>query len=140
MPSLRTQRTNRTGELITTSGYGEDVAALSGLFSQSLTKNRDALGETVLVHEGIGPDVFEQFFLGQDPAGVPDQVKQDVKGTPSQENRSLTPLESARNSIDLIIPELEYLRYFHSIEGLLSACQISSDLVTGIWKQQEPFC
>jgi hypothetical protein len=98
-------------KLIATAGESRNVVASSGGLIESFSQYRDALGEIVLVHEGIWPDVLQQFILGDDPSGVLDEVKQHVKCATLQGHGAVIAPQRAFQGFNPELTELEYLTH-----------------------------
>ena len=91
------------------------------------------MAEIVLVDEGIGPDVFEQFFLGDDLSGVPDEVKEDVEGAAAEGDGSLIAEQCAALGVDTKFAELEYLFLIHRHVVHSDEFRISQNLSLAFW-------
>ena len=51
-----------------------------GIVAQRCANIADALHNRILSHEDIGPDGLDQLFLGDEPAGMFDEIAQEVEG------------------------------------------------------------
>ena len=85
--------------------------------------------EAVLVHEGVWPDILQQFIVRQNPSGILDQIQEYIEGPAvERENVAFSP-QNASQGIDLKLAELKYLLRFHRFRGdsePVRACQKAS--------------
>lgn len=67
-------------ELVASAGDGADKIREPGLGLEGFSKAEDLLGEVCLFDEGVSPDCFEEFFLGNEASGIAYEVEQDFEG------------------------------------------------------------
>ena len=108
----------RHNQLIAPPRQGRDVVVRSWALIECPAQYRNALRQVVLVHEGVRPDVLQQFVLGDHAARVAHQVQQHIEGAAVQPNLRIVAPQCAVLRVDAKLTELEYLLSSHT-EGLL---------------------
>ena len=68
------------GEAVAAAGNGFDQAAAGAVAGKGFAEKEDVLGEVALLDEGFGPEVAEEFVLGDDAIGVVDEEEEEVEG------------------------------------------------------------
>jgi hypothetical protein len=76
-----------------------------GVVVERLTDVLDALNQRVLGDDDILPDVIDQFAFRNEPAGVLNQIHEDVEGLwPQRQNDAIAP-QTGGSAIDDKSPE-----------------------------------
>lgn len=66
-------------EAIAAAGDGGDEAVFSAIFAENAAQGGDVLIEIILFNDGVGPNGFEKFFLGEDLTATADEEKEGVE-------------------------------------------------------------
>jgi hypothetical protein len=82
-----------------------DVFRRPGVVPQRLPQLGDGLRQRVVGDVGVRPEGVEQVFLGDQLAGVIDEVEQEIEELRREIDRRTAPRDAVRRSIDTKRPE-----------------------------------
>src|SRR5262249_54726176 len=85
---------HRSDELIAAFRKGTNELQVVPAVAEHLPDSQDVLLDDLLVHEGVGPQGFENLFLRHEPVAVVDEIPQEIEGL-WRERDALLPLPQA---------------------------------------------
>jgi hypothetical protein len=96
-------------ELVAPAGDGGDEVIFAGAFFEGSAEGGDALGEAVEFDVGVGPDVLQEFFAGDDLAGALGEVAEDVEGAAGKGEALAVAGEASSYRVQTELTELQCL-------------------------------